>query len=83
MIEDYIRLEENSGIYDVKYTVTDEEICKLMADENEAELLELNEDFSSPDYELFLEGIESILRQEFDTDNYYRLVEQVSNYARY
>lgn len=84
MVEELIRLEENhDGIYDIVYSRTDELMGTIRANEEEAELQNLEGDFSLADYELFLEDTEDVLRDIFNTDNYYRLAEQVNDYARY
>ncbi len=83
MVEELIRLEENhDDMYEIVYSRTDEVMGTIRANEREAELQSLEGDFSLADYELFLEGTEDVLRDIFNTDNYYRLVEQVDNYAR-
>lgn len=84
MAEDLIRLEKiEEETYEVVYSKTEERVGKVRANEQEAELQSIEEGFSPPDYELFLEEAEIELRSILDTDNYYRLVEQVDNYARY
>ena len=84
MAEELISLKEShEGIYDIIYSRTDEKSGEIEADETGAELRSLEGDFTLADYELFLEGAENVLRDNLNTDNYYRLAEQVNDYARY